>query len=151
MSSSPEMDDASFRPATNRARDVQGGGLRRSARNDEGLERLELLLALIDCSLELCDAVFIDASLRKLLAHLLRIGRREQRAYREQVALDGNEDFVYARHHLDGTRHPEHGVQLIDVAVGFDARMILADASAAEESRVAGVSGLRVDLDGHAT
>ena len=60
----------------------------------------------------------------------------------------GHEHFVDARHQLDGARHSEHGVQLVDVTVRFDARVILGDAAAAEQSGVAGVAGLRVDLHG---
>ena len=41
---------------------------------------------------------------------------------------------------------PERGVQLVDVAVGVDARIGLADPRAVEEGGVAGVAGSRVDL-----
>ena len=90
----------------------------------------------------------VDARLLELLRHLLAIGRGEQRADGEQVALHRHEHFVDARHQLDGARHPEDGVQLVDVAVRLDARMVLGDAPAAEEARVAGVAGLGVDLHG---
>ena len=64
----------------------------------------------------------------------------------EQIALNRHEDFVDARHHLDRASNAERGVQLIDIAVRFDARIILRNAAAAEESRLSGITGLRVDL-----
>ena len=92
------------------------------------------------------DALVVDARLLEMLRHLLAVGRGEQRADGEQVALDGHEHLVDARHRLDGARDAEDGVELVDVAVGLDARIVLRDAAAAEEPRVAGVAGLRVDL-----
>ena len=84
----------------------------------------------------------------EMLRHLLAVGRGEQRADGEQVALHGDEHLVDARHQLDGARHPEDGVQLVDVTVRLDARVVLGDAPAAEEPGVAGVAGLGVDLHG---
>ena len=43
---------------------------------------------------------------------------------------------------------PSDGVELVDVAVGFDARMALGHAPAAEQPGVAAVAGFRVDLHG---
>ena len=45
-----------------------------------------------------------------------------------------------------GARQAQRGVQLVDLAVGLDPRVFLADAAAAEEARVSAVAGLRVDL-----
>src|SRR5512143_1700415 len=86
-----QMHDASFGAPTDRASDVEGRGLRRPARNDERLERLELLLAVVDRALELCDALVVDARLLELLAHLVRMRCRQQRADGEQVALNRDE------------------------------------------------------------
>ena len=94
------------------------------------------------------DARVVDARLLEMLAHLVadRAWRGARRG--EEIALDGDEHLVDARHGLDRAGHAERRVQLVDVAVGLDARMILRNAAAAEESRVAGVTGLRVDLHG---
>jgi methylphosphotriester-DNA--protein-cysteine methyltransferase len=146
-----KVHDPPFGAATYCARDVQRCCLRCAAGNDESPERFELALALVDRALELLDAIVIDARLRELLAHLLRVGRRKQRADREQVALNGHEHFIDARHHLHRASHAEYGVQLIDVAVGFDSRVVFADSPAAEEACVAAVARLRVDLRGHAS
>ena len=133
-----ELDDAALGAAADGARDVQRGGLWRAAGNDERSERLELGVAVVDRALELGDARVVDARLLEMLAHLLAIGRGEQRADGEQVALDRDEHLVDARHRLGGANEAEHGVQLIDVAVGLDARMALGNAAAAEQARVAG-------------
>jgi hypothetical protein len=84
---------------------------------DEGGERLEFRLAVVDRLFQLRDPGVGDARLLQLLLHLLVIGRREQRAEREEVALDRREHLVDARHHLDGARHADHGVELVDLAV----------------------------------
>src|SRR5687767_13119184 len=52
------------------ARDVQRGGFRCAAGNDEGAQRLELFLALVDRALELRDTIVVDPRLRELLVHL---------------------------------------------------------------------------------
>ena len=92
--------------------------------------------------------LLVDAGLLEMLRHLVAVGGGEQRADGEQVALHGDEHLVDARHRLDGARHPEDGVQLIDVTVRLDARVVLGDAPAAEQPRVAVVSGPCVDLHG---
>src|SRR5205823_2954162 len=53
---------------------------------------------------------------------------------------------VGARHRLDGARQPDDRVQLIDVAVRVDARMVLRHASAAEQTGVASVARPGIDL-----
>jgi ferredoxin/flavodoxin---NADP+ reductase len=145
-----KVNHAPLRAPTHGSRDVQRRGLWRAAGYDERLQRLELVFAIVDRALQLGDTIFIDTSLRELLTHLVGMRRREQRADGEQVALDRDEHLIDPWHHLDGARHSENGVQLIDVAVGFDARVVLADAAAPEEARVAGVAGLGVDLRRHA-
>jgi hypothetical protein len=114
--------------------------------NDEGLERLKLLFAVIDGALELFYAAVVDARLREVIVHFLEVGCREQRADAEQIALHWNEDFVDARHRLDGASHAKDGVELVDIAVGFDAGVILLNPPASEETGISGVAGLRVDL-----
>ena len=129
---------------------MQRRGLRRAAGQDERLQRLELLFAVVDRLLELGDARVGEARLLELLAVLLGVRRGEQGADGEQVALDRREDLVDARHHLDGARRADHGVELVDVAVRLDARVVLLDAAAAEESGAPVVAGLGVDLVCHA-
>jgi hypothetical protein len=66
---------------------VKGSGLRRPARDDERLERLQLAVARVDCMLELRDAAVIDPGLLEMSLHFLAIRRGEQRADGEQVPL----------------------------------------------------------------
>jgi hypothetical protein len=63
----------------------------------------------------------------------------------EEVRLQRGQLCANARFRHDGRDPAEHGVQLVDGAVGFDARVRLRDAAAAEQARVAAVAGARVD------
>jgi hypothetical protein len=130
------------------ARDVQRSGLRRATGNDERAQWLELRLGVVDRLLELRDALVVDAGPLEMLRHLLAVRSGEQRTDGKQVALHGDEHLIDARHLLDGARHPDDGVQLVDVTIRLDARVVLRDAPTAEQPRVAGVSGSRVDLHG---
>ena len=47
---------------------------------------------------------------------------------------------------LAGAGEAEHGVEFVDVAVGFDTRIALRDAAAAEQAGVTGVAGAGIDL-----
>ena len=125
---------------------MQRRRLGRAPRHDEGAERLQLRLALVDRALELRDPLVVHARFLEVLAHLFAVRRGEQRADREQVALDGHEHLVDARHHFGGARDAERRVQLVHVAVRLDARMVLRHAPAAKEPRLPGVAGLGIDL-----
>ena len=127
----------SFGAAAHGARDVQRGRLGRAAGKDEGAQRLELLLAVVDGALELRDASLVDARLLEVQCHLLAVRCGEERPDGEQVALDGHEHLVDARHHLDAARHTDDGVQLVDVTVCFDADVVLGNAAAAEQAGLA--------------
>jgi hypothetical protein len=97
--------------------------------------------------LELDDAIVVDAGLLEMLSHLLPIGSREESTDGEEVALNGHEDFIDARHRLDGAREADCRVQLIDVAIGFDARMALRNSATAEKSSITGIAGASVDAN----
>src|SRR5947209_6149501 len=99
----------------------------------------------VDRFFEHGDLRLAHAGAGKGLVHLRRIGRGELGADGEQVALDGLEQrALKPLGHLDD-RHAERGVQLVDLAVRFDARVVFGDAVAAEQSGVAPVALLRVD------
>ena len=127
---------------------MERGAFAAPAGDDEGFEGLELPLALVDGVLETFDALLVDVRLGEVVVHFLEVGRRQQRADAEQVALDGHQHLVDAGHRLDGARHSEHGVQLVDLAVGFDPRIVFGDAAATEETRVAGIASFCIDLHG---
>ena len=126
--------------------DVKRRGFLRSTGKDERFQRLELAVARVDRALKLSDAIIADASLREMLLHLLLIRSREQSADAEQVSLDWHEHFVYLRHRFSGASETDKCIELIDIAVRFDARMILRNAAATEESGCAFVAALRVNL-----
>src|SRR5258708_99245 len=131
-----------------RARDMERGGLWRAAGNDERPEWGELRVAFVDGALELRDARLVDARLLEEVRHLLAVGRREERADGEEIALYSDEHFVDSGHHLDAARESEDGVELVDVAVGFHAQIVLGHAASPEQRRLPGVPGARIDLHG---
>ena len=91
--------------------------------------------------------VVVDDDLLDALRDLVRrIG--QPRAEREQIALQRHAHLVEIRRQAGGARHAEARLQLVDVAVGDDARIGLADARAVEQAGVARIAGLRVDLHG---
>src|SRR5687767_1367000 len=124
---------------------MQRRGLWGPSRDNEGGERFQLTLRRVDGALELPDPFLVDTSLLELPLHLLVIRRREECPEAEQVALDRNEHLVDPRHQLDRTRHSHGRVQLIDLAVRLDTRMMLDDPAATEQSCLTRVAGLRVD------
>src|SRR5689334_10955334 len=95
------------------------------AREDEGLERRELGFHRIDPAFELLDPRRFDTGEAR------RAGRGEVRADLEQVALHREK----LRVRLDGEDDAEAGVQLVDRAVGVDARIVLRNTRTAEERR----------------
>src|SRR3982751_1093972 len=145
----PQVNHAPLGASTHGSCDVERRCLWRAARYDERLQRLELVFTIVDSALELANALLVDAGLGELLAHLVGMRRGEQRPDGKKVALNRDQYFIDARHHLHRARHSENGVELIDVAVGFHARVVLSDAAAPEETRVTGVAGLGVDLRRH--
>ena len=102
----------------------------------------------VDGALEIRDARVADARLLEMLAHLVGVRRGEERAKAEEIALHPDQNLVDARHGLDGARHAERCVQLVHGAVGLEHADGLRNAATAEESRVAGVARLGVDLHG---
>src|SRR5215216_6407121 len=81
-----------------------------------------------------------------MIVHLLKIGCRQERADRKKISLNRDEYFINPRHHLDCARGSEKSVQLIDITVCLDARIVLRNAAATEQSCLPGVTGLRVNL-----
>src|SRR4051812_48484111 len=127
-------------------RNVKRGGLGCPTRNDESTQWLELRLTIVDGVLELSDSCLVDACFLEVRCHPVPVRCGEECPDREQVALDGDEHLVDARHHLDAARHSEDGVQLVDVTICFDAKVVLGHAAPTEEPGLAGVSGFCVDL-----
>src|SRR5688500_9409252 len=123
-------------------------GFRCAALHDERAQGFELRVTVVDRLLQLANAPLVDARLLQLALHFVAIGGRQQGADGEQIALQGHEDLIDARHHLDAARQAKRGVQLVHVAVRLDARMRLRHAATAEQARLTGVTGARIDLHG---
>jgi len=140
------VDDPTLGAAANGAGDMKNGALLTSAGNDEGLQRLQLLVALIDGVLQCFYPPIVDVRLGEMVVHFVEIGRGEESANTEEIALDGDENFIDSGERLNGARHPEDGVELIDIAVSLDPGVILLNAAAAEEAGVAGIAGFCVNL-----
>ena len=116
-----------------------------------------VLVELVDVGLERLDVARFDA---RLLVAEISGQRREQRAEVEQLVLRALEQAVDAR--LGAVRagflavgpahQSEDRVELVDGAVGFDARRILGDHLAADQGGLTLVANLGVDaaeVDGH--
>src|SRR5690606_7735980 len=65
-----------------------------------------------------------------------------------EVALDRGEEVVERLRRRGRAGDAERGVELIDIAIGRDAGMVLRHAPAAEEGGLACVAGLCVDAHG---
>lgn len=143
------MNDFAFRSTTHGSRDVKLRGFRGASGYDEGLERLQLVVARIYGALELRDARVVDTRLGQLCVHLLDIWSRQKGADREQIALYSDQYLIHTRHGAGSARGAQNRVQLINVTIGIDARVILGNPAATEQSSRARVAGLRIDLHSH--
>src|ERR1019366_8743970 len=144
-----QPDDRTLCAPAHRARDVERGRLGGAAGQNERLERFALQLTVVSGLLELPDACAGDPCLLELLLVLFGMRCGQERADRQEIALDGSEDFIDARHHFDAACDADPGVELVHVAIRFDADVVLGHATAAEEAGAAVVAGLGVDLRGH--
>src|SRR5574341_539505 len=64
----------------------------------------------------------------------------------EKVVLNFDQRLAHLGGQLLGEQHPERGIQLVDLAEGGDARVVLRHARAVAEAGLAGVAGARGDL-----
>ena len=124
---------------------MERGAGRAAAGEDEAAQRRQFVLEAIDELLEPLDVAGGQRRLGDAVGDLVgRIG--QLRAEREQVALDADELGVEVGVDLRGAGEAEPRVQLVDLAVGVDARIALGDPRAVEERRLAGVARARVDF-----
>ncbi len=142
--------DVALGATTDGARLMEEGGDRTAARQDERLQRLEVLLALVDRPLEDLHLLVADAD------HAVPLGirrRGELAAEVEELVLHLAENRVEARGDrrfrrrvVERAHDAEDRVQLVDGAVALDPRVVLGDTLAADEMRLALVAGPCVDL-----
>ena len=140
-----QRDDAALGAAADGPGYVQRRACVRAAGENEPAERRQRVFEAIDQLLEACDVRFGDHRLldarRQPLSGIGQLG-----AEREQIALDGDNLGADGRVERCRTHQPEPRVQLVDLAVGLDARVVLARACAVEERRFTGIAGSRVDF-----
>src|SRR5207245_1855260 len=75
-----------------------------------------------------------------------RSWRGEVRSDLEQIRLHAMKLRIDRRFRPGRSRQADEGVQLVDGAVGFDARIVFRDATAAEQRRFSAIAGARVDF-----
>jgi hypothetical protein len=116
-----------------------------TAGQDEPGERRHFLLETIDQLFETIDISIgnerFGHALRKLVGRIRQLG-----ADGEQITLDMDERVVEIRAETFSTNQSEPGIQLVDVAVRFHARIGFADAGVVEQSGLTGIAGARIDF-----
>ena len=128
---------------------MQRGAGRRAAGEDEAPQRRQLGLEPIDQLLEPRDVVVAERAPSSRGRRACRAGSASwapsanRSRWMRSTQLRRAPDRVARR-----AREAEPGVQLVDLAVRVDARVVLRDARAVEERRLAGVAGARVDFHG---
>ena len=141
----PERDDATLGASADRAREVERRPGGTAAREDEAPERWQLGLEPIDDLLEsTCRFVTEGGLLDPAGDPVAGIG--EPCSDRVQVTLQTNDRRVDLRVHAARARNAEGSVELVHLAVGFNARVGLRDARAVEEACLAQIAGARVDF-----
>jgi len=143
-----ERHDRPLGTPADRAAQMQERARGTAARQDEPPQRRQFGFGLIDPILEALDVGIGDGCLGDPLADSVgRIG--QPRAQGEQVLLNVLEHLTnVARQFAVRTHGTEARVQLVNVAVGGDARIAFRHTRAAEERCASGIAGPRVDLHG---
>jgi len=153
-----DCDRAPLCAAADGAADVQVRGGGRAAGDHERAQRGERGVDLVAGALEPLGVVGADAQaparVRALTCLLLRRRHGQVGADVEQVVLHAGKPLRELLGHPGlKQRNSDRGVELVDGAVGLDARVHLGDTAHVAEVRLATVAELRVDageVDGHA-
>lgn len=111
----------------------RGGG---TARQDKASQRLEIGLMFIDSPLQPLWLLRRNAR--------IQFGRRQFRAQVEEVALNMLEDRIDSEVHK-AARNSDRSIGFVDIADGHHTGVAFQRAPAADQARVAFISGLRVD------
>ena len=138
--------DGALGAAAHGARQVQRSRLRHPAGQDELLQRRQLWLVAVDRRLEDGDLRWANRWPPQRLRELFRVRRRELRADREQVSLHGLQHVAAEAPRVLGERAADAGVELVHLAVRVHSEVGLGHAAAAEQTRVAAIASLCVDL-----
>ena len=131
----------SARRQTVRAR-CSSGRSEASSGEDESGERLELRLQDIDNLFETGGVLVPD----RVMISSCRIGVGQRRAYDEELVLKLGNHLVGGRIQPLRPGQPQHGVQLVHRAIGFDADIVLGNSPVSQQSGDPVIAGLRVDF-----
>ena len=143
-----ERHDRPLGAPSDRPRDMQQRARTISTGEDESPQRRQFPLEAIDPVLETLDVFVGHSGFGDPRGDFLR-GIGERRTDRKEILLDVLEHLCdVARQLALRADRPKIGVQLIDVAVRRNARIVLRYAGAAEQRRAARVTRARVDLHG---
>jgi hypothetical protein len=112
---------------------------------DESAERREFRLQTVDPAFEPADILGRHRSLGDAVRDPAG-GIRKAGADGKQVALNLFQHWPQVGLAHLGVRKTEPGIELIDLAVRPDTRIVLADSRAVEEAGIAGISGPGVDF-----
>ncbi len=131
-----------FRPAHHGAGEMERRRQFRTARQHEGIERFQLGVEAVDLALQPRHLRSDDAQRAFVLAAAGRGG--EVGAEIEQIVLDARQ------HGGDGAlgakpSQAQDGIGLVHRAIGFDARIVLGHAPAADQRGLAGVAAAGID------
>ena len=143
-----QADDPSLGATADRSRQMQQCAGRAAARQDETTERRQLRLELVDALFDLPDRGIVDLCLDDAGGDAVT-GVCQLGADGVQIALEGDQQRIEFRIDAGRAGDADGGVELVDLAVGIDARIRLRDTRAVEETGLTTVSAARVDL--HAT
>jgi A/G-specific adenine glycosylase len=131
--------------AAHRARDVNGRRGRRAAGENEPAQWRQFGLELVDQFFEAADVRVGEAGPSQPRGDPVgRIG--ELGAERKDVALELQQHRFERPGRIGRAGEPEPGIELVDVAVGLDPRIVFADARAVEQRGLAGVARARVEF-----
>ncbi len=143
-----ERHDGSLGAPADRPGDMQQRTCTISTGKNESPQGRKFSLEAIDPILEPLDVFVRHSGFGDPRGNFLR-RIRKRRTDCEEILLDVLEHFCdVARQLALRTDRPKTGVQLIDVAVRRNARIVLRHAGAAEQRRAARVTRARVDLHG---
>ena len=139
-----EGDDRPLGAPTDGAGDVDGGSGGSAPGQDERSKRREIGREPVDRFLEPKSVFRLEEADDR--GGLPAVGAREVGSEREQIGLRASEQRIEMAVELRGTDRAEVAVQLVDRAIGIDARVVFGDAAASEQPRGPVVARLRVDL-----
>lgn len=131
-----------FRPAADRPRDVELSAEGTSSRQNEILERWQIIFHAINTALHFRDMVLSDP------LYLSAFRRCKIGTKNKEDLLNSAEGRIVGGRLRQGSRKPQVRIQFIDRAVRFDADGILRDPLPSKKGCLTAVTFFRIDLQG---